>query len=84
MTDETIYSKIYDKTIHQNLQNSEIWKDAHKEEELDSTEGFVKYSIRFDGLKPVQVLKIKKINEKSNQTNIEMVEKTKHKKKSKV
>lgn len=61
MTDEIIYSKTYDKKLKDNLANSPIWKDAYKKEELESTKGYYKYSVRFNGLKPVQLLKVEKI-----------------------
>ena len=61
MTDEIVYSKIHDKRIAKNISKSPIWKECHKPEELDSKKGYFKYSIRFNGLKPVQVLSIKKI-----------------------
>lgn len=61
MTDEIIYSTIQDKSIKKDLKNSPIWKNAHKEEELESKKGYYKYTIRFNGLTPVQVLSIKKI-----------------------
>jgi hypothetical protein len=62
MKDEVIYSKTLDKGIKKDIKNSPIWKDAHTKEELSDTNGYYKYSIRFDGLKPVQVLKIQKVN----------------------
>lgn len=64
MKDETVYSKILDKNIKKDIANSPIWKDAHTKEELSDTDGFYKYSIRFNGRKPIQVLKIQKVNKK--------------------
>lgn len=66
MTDEKVYSKIHDKTIRNNIKDSVMWKQAHKAEELESTVGYVEYTIRFDGLIPIQVLKIKTPNEQSD------------------
>jgi len=62
MKDEVIYSKTLDKGIKKDIKNSPIWADAHAKEELSDTNGYYKYSIRFDGLKPVQILKIQKVN----------------------
>ncbi len=61
MTDEAVYSKTLDKNIKKDLINSPIWADAHKKEELDDTKGYYKYRIRFDGLTPIQLLKVQKI-----------------------
>lgn len=62
---ERIISPILDNDIRNNLRDSPIWKEAFKEEELFS-ELYNKYSewyeylIKFDGLKPVQFIKMNK------------------------
>jgi len=57
MTTEVIYSPIRDDKIHVNLADSPIWDEAYTEEELfkgDFT--WYKYTIKFEGLVPIQVL----------------------------
>lgn len=59
---EYIVSKISDRNIKNNLQNSLIWKeckhlDELSEEEKNSKEFFL-YKIKFDGITPIQVLNI--------------------------
>jgi len=61
MTTEKIYSPIFDKNIQKNLNNSPIWQKAYKEDEIKDKHGLVEYTIRFSGLKPIQVTKIKKL-----------------------
>lgn len=61
-----VYSPIEDKKIKSDLNNSPIWKKANTEEEyLDNPRRYpvwFKYTFKFDGLKPVQLTKMKKIS----------------------
>jgi hypothetical protein len=73
MKDFKVYSKIKDKKIHKDVDKSKIWKECLTESEFNELEEVEKqeyliYTIRFDGLKPVQVLKTDKYekNQKSN------------------
>ncbi len=66
MTTENVFSPIKDNGIEKNVINSTIWKNCYKEEELtdEIKEGnlsMYRYTIKFDGLKPVQVTNVKKI-----------------------
>jgi len=59
-----VFSTIDDKNIKKKLSDSPIWGDAYTEDELihvDESKKLYQYSIKFDGLKPVQVTKIKKV-----------------------
>ena len=57
---ETVYSSIEDKNIEKDIQHSPIWKQCYHPDDLpEDFEGYV-YKIAFDGLKPVQVLSVKK------------------------
>lgn len=60
-----VYSKIEDKNIKKNLNDSPIWKEAIHEDELADVQEkgtpLFEYSIKFDGLKPVQANSIKKL-----------------------
>jgi hypothetical protein len=59
MITEKVYSPIEDKNIHTNLNNSPIWKECHKEEEVgDVRKPLWIYWIKFDGTTPIQVTKI--------------------------
>ena len=57
---ENVYSPVDDKNIKNNLQNSPIWKEAYKIEELQifPKKEMYCYKIKFDGLKPIQFLKV--------------------------
>jgi len=62
---ERVISPVLDTNIKDDLDNSPIWKDAFHEEEIfselyDKYPNWYEYSIKFDGLKPVQFLKISK------------------------
>jgi hypothetical protein len=65
MEDVKVYSPIEDKAIRENLNGSPIWKKAYHAEDLPRiTTGnavVFEYSIKFEGLKPVQVTNVKKI-----------------------
>lgn len=60
-----VYSRIEDKKIKSELNNSPIWKDAIHPDDLDSVERnnkpIYEYKLKFDGLTPVQVTSVKKI-----------------------
>ena len=58
MEKEFIYSRVEDKNIRKNIKGSPIWKECHHREELDDLAGYWEYLINFNGLEPVQVLKI--------------------------
>jgi len=64
MKDEKVYSTINDKNIKENLSNSPIWKNCLHSDDLTenvrrNTPNLIEYTIKFDGLKPVQVTKVK-------------------------
>ena len=60
-----VYSPVEDKAIRENLNGSPIWKKAYHAEDLPRVEAqnavVFEYSIKFDGLKPVQVTNVKKL-----------------------
>ena len=65
MKTEKVYSPIEDKKIRENLQDSPIWRGLrYHESELAEAEKkhpiLYEYSIKFDGLKAIQVTDIKK------------------------
>jgi hypothetical protein len=61
MITEKIYSPINDQKIRQNLQNSPIWNECYHEDEIaDINKQLYCYSIKFEGLLPIQVTKITK------------------------
>jgi len=61
MKTEKIYSPILDTNISKNINKSPIWDDCfHEEEEKPSGTPLICYTIKFDGLTPVQVTKISK------------------------
>jgi hypothetical protein len=61
MITEQVYSPINDPNIKTNLETSPIWKDCYKEGEVKPKGILYKYSIKFNGLKPIQVVKIQQI-----------------------
>lgn len=65
MQSEKVYSPIEDKKIRENLTDSPIWKQAYTEEELASAKvkhtELYEYTIKFEGLKPVQFSGVKKV-----------------------
>jgi len=66
MTDEKVISPTFDKQMNSHINDSEVWKKAYKAEELtDRIRGmhpaWYEYTIRFDGLKPIQMTKFKEI-----------------------
>lgn len=73
MKTEQIWSPIEDKKIAENLDTSKIWMKAFKPEEvtptmLAATSWWV-YTIKFDGIKPIQVTKIKNVNNEASRKN---------------
>jgi len=60
-----VISPVNDKDIRQNLNGSPIWKTAYTESELKIAEKnhteLYEYSIKFEGLRPVQVSDVKKL-----------------------
>jgi hypothetical protein len=64
MTDEKVFSPIKDDEIKRNLNDSPIWKNCFHSDDLTAEvlakyPNMIEYTIRFDGLKPIQVTKIK-------------------------
>ena len=61
-----VYSTVEDKGIKTNLQDSPMWKKSiHPDDLKDEQKPGVpmyKYTIKFEGLKPVQVNSVKKIS----------------------
>jgi hypothetical protein len=65
MEDVKVYSPIEDKEIRNNLNGSPIWKNAWHHDELPTlnpTQTLFEYSLKFSGLKPIQVAGVKKYN----------------------
>lgn len=60
-----IYSPINDTEIRNNLNASPIWKEAYHEDELQEAKkkhsNLYEYSIKFDGLKPIQFTNVKRV-----------------------
>lgn len=69
MIKEEIYSPIEDLEMSKNLGDSPVWKLCFRKEELNTVDAqkhreMWKYSVKFDGLIPVQLTKIERyINE---------------------
>ena len=67
LKEEVVYSPINDHRVKANLTTSPIWKTCYKEEEVTKKviekhgNRMYAYTIKFDGLVPIQVTKIKKI-----------------------
>jgi hypothetical protein len=59
-----VYSPIEDKNINKNLNDSPIWRRAIHVDDLDTAKekyhNIWEYSIKFDGLRPIQVTNIVK------------------------
>jgi len=60
-----LYSPVDDKNIKNNLNDSPIWKQAYGELEISRAKlkhsELYEYTLKFDGIKPVQVTNIKKV-----------------------
>lgn len=66
MTNEIVISPVRDEKMNSHINESEVWKKAFKAEELtDRIKGmhpaWYEYTIRFDGLKPIQMTKFREI-----------------------
>jgi len=65
MENVTVYSPVEDKKIRTEFQNSAIWKKASTEEEyMENPKRYpiwFKYTFKFEGLKPIQFTKMKRI-----------------------
>lgn len=66
MTTEVVYSPILDEKMQAHLNDSEVWKQAyHKDEITDEIRNkyprLFKYTLKFDGLKPVQLTKMEAV-----------------------
>lgn len=69
LIDEKVFSPVNDTEIKNNLNDSPIWKNAFKLEEItpdvkSKHPMMFEYSIKFDGLTPVQVTNVKIFNGK--------------------
>lgn len=69
LTYEYVYSPVNDVNIKKDLNGSEIWKTAFKKEELTKDvmakyPNMYEYSVKFDGLVPVQLTGVKPYNGK--------------------
>jgi len=60
-----VYSPIKDDNIKKELNGSPIWKQAYHEDEVVEAQKkhniMFEYTVKFEGLTPVQVTKVKKI-----------------------
>jgi len=62
MITEKVYSPVFDKDIQKNISGSPIWGEAYHRDEIDGIKKpLTEYTIKFDGLKPIQVTKIKNL-----------------------
>jgi hypothetical protein len=66
MTNEIVISPVKDEKMNSHITTSEVWKQAYKEEEINEKviglhSKWYKYNIKFDGLKPVQMTKMKEM-----------------------
>jgi hypothetical protein len=66
MTFEIVISPILDDKFNSHPNDSEIWKKAYTREELTDKiramhPAWYEYTIRFDGLKPIQMTKLREI-----------------------
>jgi len=60
-----VYSPVDDKEIRSNLNGSPIWKQAYHADELEAAKTkhavLYEYSIKFNGLQPIQVTGVKEV-----------------------
>lgn len=66
MKDEKVYSPVNDENIRKNLNGSPVWKglryhESELAEAMKAHKELYEYSIKFDGLNPVQVTDVKKL-----------------------
>ena len=64
MTTEKVISPVEDKKMNSDISNSPVWKNAYKPEEftdeiLRKYPAWFEYTVKFDGLKPIQMTKFK-------------------------
>jgi len=68
MENVTVYSPVEDKQIKTNINQSPIWEKAYTEEEYQKSakkhNTWFKYSLKFEGVVPIQVTKIQKFTSK--------------------
>lgn len=63
MTTEQIFSPVKDEKMASNLLDSPIWKESYTEDEYlmiketHAYDAWYKYTIKFEGLKPIQLTK---------------------------
>jgi hypothetical protein len=62
MTKETVFSPIKDPYIKHSLGRSPIWKQCYHEGEEFPLGNIYVYMFKFDGLKPVQLIKMTSFN----------------------
>ena len=63
MITEKVFSPVNDVNIKKNLKDSPIWKNCYKEDEinrdvLQKHNTMYVYTIKFDGVTPIQVTKV--------------------------
>jgi len=63
---EKVYSPIFDKDIKKDINNSPIWKDCYHQDDIpneyrDINKTLYCYTIKFDGVTPIQVNNIEKV-----------------------
>lgn len=60
---ERVYSPIKDDNIKKDIQSSKIWEKCEHQENIKDIDisGWLEYTIKFDGLEPIQCTKIKKM-----------------------
>jgi len=65
LKDVTVYSPIEDKKIKSDISGSPMWKKSIHPDDLASEQKpgvpLFEYSMKFDGTKPVQVTRVKKL-----------------------
>jgi len=66
MTVETVISPVLDKQMNSHLNDSKVWKQAFKADELNEKirgmhPAWYEYTVKFDGLRPIQMTKYKEI-----------------------
>lgn len=68
MVTEQVYSNIWDENISDHLDISPIWKECFKDEDKPENVKY-RYTIKFEGVLPVQVTKITKLGTTFNNQN---------------
>jgi len=69
LKEHKVFSTVRDKNIKSDIANSKIWQECYTEEEVMNDDNLKKktfwvYTIKFNGTKPVQLTKVKKIKSK--------------------